>query len=303
MTVDVKEKKNPEIRRLVLAKKLYLHGCHHASARDKVSRMLAIHHFDNAVEIVLKCVATKYGVKPKKVYFHFEELLKEIEDLPLKEQIRGLHEIRNIVQHQGDIPSIDSVIKYKGYVEDFFKKVCDEIFNVSYEKLFLSELIENEELKEIVSKAETAFEKGEYKRCIELCDDALIAATFEEADIFGTAGLLTSYWGASDELKMVINKNYPEKYKEKDFYELAKELSRAILQLGQAATGMQFLDKYRIDFLKHRQIIETMDDLSDKELKNSAEFSLNFVTDLILKWQEEGMFRGKENKTSSSDSI
>lgn len=283
------EEKNSEIRRLVLAKKLYLHGCSHVSAKDKVSRMLAIHHFDNAVEIVLKCVATKKGFSPKGKYFVFEELL--VENLPLKEQIRGLHKIRNIVQHQGDIPSMESTIKYKGYVEDFFNEVCSRIFSVPYEKLYLSELIENEKLRELVLEAEVAFEKGEYKQCINLCENALISAIFDEADIFYTAGVLTGYWGASEELKTVIAKDYPEKYKGKDFYEFAKELSRALLQWGQAATGMQFLDEYRIDFLKHRQVVETLENLPNKELKDSTELSLNFVTNLILKWQEEQMFR------------
>ncbi len=70
------------------------------------------------------------------------------------------------------------------------------------------------------------------------------------------------------------------------------------------ACRRQFLNEYRIDFLKHRQIIETLEDLSDKELKDNAEFSLNFVTDLILKWQEERIFRGNEkNKLPSSDGI
>lgn len=304
MTINMEEKKNPEIKRLVLAKKLYLHGCSHTFTKDKVSRMLAIHHFDNAVEIVLKCIATKRGLEPKRGYFYFEEFLKKIEDLPLKEQIRGLHEIRNLVQHQGDIPPMESVIKYKGYAEDFFKKVCDEILGVSYERLYLSELIENKKLREKVLEAEVTFEKGKYKRCIELCDEALILATFEKADIFFTAGMLTGYWGASEELTMVISKDYPEKYKGKNFYELAKELSRAILQLGQAAASMQFLDEYRRNFLKHRQIIETLENSSDKELKDSAECSLNFVTDLILKWQEEGMFRRNEkSKLPSSDSV
>lgn len=296
MTIDIEEKKNSEIRRLVLAKKLYLHGCSHAGAKDKVSRMLAIHHFDNAVEIVLKCVATKCGViSSSKQEYRFKDLWNEIVqrdvNLPLKDQMFSLHDLRNFVQHQGDIPSMESVIKYKSYVEDFFNKVCSEIFGVSYEKLYFSELIKNKKLREQVLKAEAAFEKGEYKRCIELSEGALISAIFEEADIFGTAGMLTGYWGASEELKRVISKDYPEKYKEKDFYDPVRELSRAILQLGQAATGMQFLDEYRMDFLKHRQIIETLEDLSDKELKDNAEFSLNFITNLILKWQEEGMFR------------
>lgn len=297
MTVDMEEKKILEIRRLVLAKKLYLHGCGHASAKDEVSRMLAIHHFDNAIEIVLKCVATNCGgVSSSRQEHRFKDLWNEIVqqgmDLPLKDQAFSLHDLRNLIQHQGDIPSVEAVIKYKGYVEDFFKKVCSEIFNVPYEKLYLSQLIKNEKLREQVLEAEAAFEKGEFKQCIELCDEALTSASFEEADIFRTAGMLTGYSGASEEFKEVINKDYPEKYKEKEFYELAKELSKAILQLGLAATGMQFLDEYRMDFLKHSQIIETLEDLTGKELKDSAEFSLNFVTNLILKWQEEGMFKG-----------
>jgi hypothetical protein len=286
----MEKQKNSEIRRLVLAKMLYLHGCTHASRKDTVSRMLAIHHFDNAVEMVLRCVATKRGTKSRKKQLYFEELLEEIDDVPLKEQMSGLHRVRNAVQHQGDIPSTESVIKYRGHAEDFFKEVCREIFGVPYEELLLSELIENENLRRQLLKAEEAFGKEEYQRCIELCDEALRSATFEEADIFLNAGLLTGYWGASEELRAVLKQDYLEKYRGKDYFELARELRGAILQLGQATAGMQFLDEYRMDFLKHRQIVGNLEDLSDEELKNNAERSLNFVISLTLKWQEEEMF-------------
>lgn len=286
--------KNSEIRRLILAKKLYLHGYSHATNKDVVSRMLAIHNFDNAVEIVLKCVATKCQLKPKGKYFYFQELIEKIRTLPLRDQIKGLHDARNMVQHQGDIPDLEVVTKYKGYVEDFFRELVQKEFGVSYDKLYLSLLIENDKLREKILESESAFEKREYKRCIELCDDALISATFEEADLFYTAGVLTGYWGTAKEFENVISKDYIEKYKEKDFYEPVKELSRAILQLGQAATGMQFLDEYRIDFLKHRRVVETLEEVSNNELKENAEFSLNFVTNLILKWQEEGIFRNEQ---------
>jgi hypothetical protein len=285
----MEEKRNLEIRRLVLAKMLYLHGCTHASRKDDVSRMLAIHHFDNAVEMVLKCVATKGDTRSNKKQPSFEDLLQEKKDLPLKDEMRGLHKIRNAVQHHGDIPSMESVSKYRGYAEDFFKKVGREIFGVSYEELFLSELIVNENLRKLVFKAEEALGREEFKLCIELCDDALMAATFEEADLFRAAGMLTEYWGASEELKMVLSQDYLEKYTGTDHFELARELRGAILQWGQATTGMQFLDEYRMDFLKHRQIVKNLEDLSDEELKDNAESSLNFVTSLILKWQEEGL--------------
>lgn len=285
-----------EIKRLVLAKALYLHGCAHAFRGDSVSRMLAIHHFDNAIEIILKTLATRKRVRPNKQYFDFPELLKKIVDLPLKEQLRDLHSVRNNIQHQGDIPSIESVIKYKGYTEDFLREICNDQFNISYEQLFLSQLIDSEALRSQAIKAEEAFEKQEYKLCIEQCDEVLLSTVFEKADVFFAAGELTGCWGASDELRAVLRENYAEKYKGEDFYDLARELRGAILQWGQAATSMQFLDEYRMDFLKHRQMVKALDELSDSELRDNAELSLNFVIGLILKWQEQGVFKTKHSK-------
>jgi hypothetical protein len=273
----------------VLAKMLYLHGCTHASQKDNVSRMLAIHHFDNAVEIVLKCVVTRRGIRSKKTQLYFEDLLQAYDDLPLKEQMRGLHRMRNAVQHQGDVPSMESVIKYGGYTEDFFRQVCGAIFSLPYEELFLSELIESENLRKQMRKAEEAFGNEEYGLCIELCNDTLIAATFEEADVFQTAGMLIGYWGASEELRKVLAQDYLEKYRGEDYYELARELRGAILQWGQATAGMQFLDESRMDYLKYMQIVAVLGDLSGEELRDGAKFSLNFVTSLVLKWQEEGI--------------
>jgi len=278
------------IRQLVLAKSIYLHGCDQASRKDSVSRMLAIHHFDNAIETVLKCVVAKQDIKPKHKYFYFEELLQKVNDLPLKEQISGLHQVRNMMQHHGDIPSVESVIKYKGYTEDFLKNICWKEFNLSFEELYLSGLVENASLRERLLKAERAFGNEHFKECINLCDEVLIEAVFDEGDLFYSAGILTGYWGAADDLKTVLRENYLEKYKEKEYYELVKELRGAIVQWGQATTGMQFLGEYRMDFLKHRQIVETLETATDKQLKEAAEFCLRFVINLVLKWQAEGIF-------------
>jgi hypothetical protein len=291
-----KKSKNLDIRRLILAKKLYLHGCSHSFKKDEISRMLAIHNFDNAIEMILKCIATKYNiVSSSKREFKFKDLWDEIQkkdiNLPLKDQLFCLHDQRNIVQHQGDVPSLEAIIKYKGYVEDFFSEITKKEFGVSYDKLYLSELIENNKLREKIQKAEKAFGDEKYKRCIELCDDAFIAATFEEGDVISIAGMLTGYWSAGDELKKVISNNYVEEFKEKDFYSFAKDISKAILQLGQASTTMQFLDEYRKEFLEHRETIKNMESLSDEELKDRAKASLNFVTDITFKWQEEGILR------------
>ena len=76
-------------------------------------------------------------------------------------------------------------------------------------------------------------------------------------------------------------------YKKEKFFKPVKELSQALLQLGMSATGMQFLDEYRMDFLRFRIIVEKIDELNNEDLEEEAQFSLNFVTNLILKWQEE----------------
>lgn len=284
-----------QIRQLVLAKSLYLHGCTHASHKDDVSRMVAIHHFDNAIEMVLRCAVIE---KSKKLEKYFEQLLGQLDGLTLKEQMRSLHRLRNNIQHSGDIPSLDSVIKYKGYAEDFFIEVCDKVFSIPYDELYLSELIENSKLKEQVRIADEAFGKGKFQQCIKLCDDAFISATFEEANVFYSAGMLTGYWGASNEFKKVLKEDYLEKYRDKDYYDLASDLRGAVIQCGQAATGMQFLEEYRMDFLKYRRIIEAIEQLSTDELRNSAQFCLHFVTSVILKWQEQGVFCLKDPELS-----
>ncbi|HUV02360.1 MAG TPA: hypothetical protein VMW67_02765 [Desulfobacteria bacterium] len=292
-----------EIRRLVLAKKLYLHGCGHAVNKDEISKMLAIHNFDNVIELVLKCVATNFDIQNKKKNLDFkfkdlwnitnedEEYKKKNGMLPLKTQMFDLHDLRNTIQHQGDIPSYESVIKYKGYSEDFFRGVTEKIFNISYDGLYLSALIENEKLKKKVLNAEKAFADGDFRGCIKLCDGALIVAVFHIGDIPTKAGLMTGYWGASDELKEVFRDDCAEKYKDTSYYNFAQEISKALLQLGQASTSMQFLDEFRMDFLRHREQVDNLSDLPEEELKDSAQFSLDFVTNVILRWQEMGILK------------
>lgn len=101
--------------------------------------------------------------------------------------------------------------------------------------------------------------------------------------------MLTIYLGGSKEFKAVIGREYPNKYKGEKFHKPLKEISRAILQLGMSSTGMQFLGEYRMDFLKFRQKFEKLDKLSDIEIEEAAKMSLNFVTNLILKWQGDGI--------------
>lgn len=290
---------NSTKRRLALAKKLYMHGCRHARNKDAVSKMIAIHNFDNAAEFVTKVAADHLSLpySEKEFYSPLDALQKYFrqelgKELPLAKEIIELHRNRNRVQHGGTVPSIDTVQRFKDATEQFFSEIVTTIFKVSYEEIYLSMLVENDELKSKILEAEKALEQGQYQECVRLCDGAFIVATFDIGDIVSKAGVLTAYWGAGTELRNLIEEEFiQETYGNTDYGGLANEIGKALLQLGQASTSMQFLDEYRVGFLRHRELIDSLSNLSEKELSSGAQASLDFVTNIILKWQEEGLLR------------
>jgi hypothetical protein len=87
---------------------------------------------------------------------------------------------------------------------------------------------------------------------------------------------------------MTNKRRYLRGFKEPN-KKLASEFSDAVLEVGRIATSMQFLDNYRADFLRHRSTINRLDKLSKEELGDAASSSLDFVTNLMLKWQIEGV--------------
>jgi len=277
-----------DVRILVLAKAMFIRGCDFAQNKDEISRMLAIHVFDNVVEMILNLVAGGDKLPKDKRKINFYNLLEASRlDGTTKSQLSGLHDQRNPVQHHADIPDYETIIKYKAYTEDFLRDIFQNEFNISYDDVSLSLLIKDHELKELFSKAEKAFEEGNYKEAIEQSEKVLLKAVFDSANIFFKAGVLTGYFKTGDEFEKVIKNNYAEKYAGKDYYELAKEVSKAFLQLGQSATTMQFLGEYKTDFVEYRRRVENLDKIPDEKLKEEARHSLDFVINLLLKWQEE----------------
>ena len=284
-----------ELRKLALAKYIFLHGCSHVNNRDEISRMLAIHHFDFAVEMVLKAIALKHNIllsskQDPRFKDLWNKLVQEGVKLPLKSEIFALHDERNLVQHSGIIPSLEAVKRFEASTEIFLREVIKEELNISFDELSLSQLIVNTRLRELVKKAEGMFIVGKYRDCILTCDEVLAEAIFNAGDVFGKAGMLAGYFSIpGDEFIRVISENYAEKYRDKEFYMPVKDLSRAVLQLGRAATTMQFLDEYRVKFIRFRRIVENLEQIPKEELEKEARSALNFVTGLILKWQEEGV--------------
>jgi hypothetical protein len=278
------------LKRLVLAKLLYIHGCKSASNKDVVSRMVAIHLFDTAVGMILDCIIIKHEISLRGKEYTFgakwNRISNENVNLTLRNELRAVHELRNLVQHHGEIPSSKKVIESEAYVKSFFADICRVQFKTSYDDIRLSQLIDNNQLKDKILKAESALKRKNFKECMILCDDALLSIVKEH--IIPNAGYMVGYFGLTKDFYEVVQNNYPEKYKEKDIYELACELSKAIGEVTLAVSSMQFFDEFRMAFLRHRKRFEQMDTLTDEKLEQGANSSLGFVTEIILKWQGEG---------------
>lgn len=165
---------NVTLKRLLFTKRLYLHGTLHSKNNTEIDRFMAIHHFDNSVELFLKIFATNEGILPTvKQDFNFKDLWNQVRTalekrtpsycLPLKDQMFNLHETRNLAQHQGDAPSHDTVIKYQEYTRDFFITCFKDIFDIEYDNVYASILVKDEKIRDALIEAEQKMESNDFK--------------------------------------------------------------------------------------------------------------------------------------------
>jgi len=165
-------------KKLVYVKRLHMHAQEHMLNGTDFDKMLAIHHFDNAVELLLKCVAAEYEISlgdPLRLTFHnlWREVSKEYKqrlgsELPKKTEIFQLHRIRTDVQHWGISPfSLEFVKDFDEYTHDFVQKILNSVFGLKYDELFLSSLVKDSKIRTLLTDAERHFADEALKEAIE----------------------------------------------------------------------------------------------------------------------------------------
>lgn len=268
-------------KRLIYVKKLYLHGREHIAYQTEFDRMIALHHLDNAVELLLRCVATRYGVTFRRSLFvTFPTLWDEVNQrfpLPKKTEMFRLHNFRSNVQHWGISPFSSEVVnRFEVYVSDFIREVLEQAFGLNFEELFMSSLVEDKTLRKILTIAEKAFEKGEYTKCVRFADAAFNEAFWEQRKNFG----FFVPFGKKEFLEetvdivhiLAMGIGYRDYRKYKNFAPRAtwddeKENIRYPRSLSEVFRG------------------KGTDELEkEKYSRENAVFSLNFVLDCLLRW-------------------
>ena len=157
-------------RRLVLIKYLYKTGVEQSKQPESFAGF-SILSFHDSVEMLLVLIAEK---KRKKKQEHFLDYWNVIKDLPYKEAMENLNNVRKMLKHHGIFPNKDEIdrcrIDAKVFLADCFK--C--YFGFELDDLSLSSLIAFDSVKEDVDRAELLMKEGRNYECLEKCKTAFI---------------------------------------------------------------------------------------------------------------------------------
>ena len=88
-----------------------------------------------------------------------------------------------------------TVDRFKPRTENFISGVLGDIFHKTISEIHMASLINSDALRPLILQAEPHFQQQKFRECIEVCEKALVKATFGAGDLDGKAGLLTGYWG------------------------------------------------------------------------------------------------------------
>lgn len=153
------------LRRLAIAKEMYLQGLRNAEMETSVNSILAILNFDYSLETFLKATLLdkNFPITHKTGrYKMFDDLITDFKSIysnnNIISEIENLHKLRNDVQHNVVIPSIAEVNRHKSTVRLFIDDVCTTIYqnSITFESISLSFLVDSQVEKIILNEMENA---------------------------------------------------------------------------------------------------------------------------------------------------
>jgi hypothetical protein len=276
-------------KRLIYVKSLYMHGHQHIPYGTEFDRMIAIHHFDNAVELILKCVATQYGISfkhPLTVIFPtlWDNVNEKYEqdqnsELPKKTEMFQLHNIRSDVQHWGISPfSLEISSRFDVYTLDFIQMLLDSVFGLKYNELFVSSLINDEEIRKFLTEAEKDLGDEKWKDVVHKVSLAFALAKLKTENKL-------NIFSPFHELSSLSFTNLREFREIKDGFEKLTDAVKVLALNIDYEKYTKFEENTPAVFLPYQgepQIQETRDLNYTRE---NALFCFDFVLDSILKWR------------------
>lgn len=152
---------------LVSTKMILEHGIIHMNDTSRIGRLLAIHHAHQAIELSLRARAEQLRERP----YNYDEIKKVLKRhnvvIPYERSLDELNTTRNLAQHHGQIPDQTTVLKLVSIAREFLIDFWLEEFDVKYEDISLLKQVQDQELQEILEKAEKLLNKQKFDEAVE----------------------------------------------------------------------------------------------------------------------------------------
>lgn len=291
-------------RRLLLAKEFYLQAKENSRKVDSVSKMMAIHNFHIAIEITLKAIILKYGIRTdKQLNIDFESMMSEISNkitdkkIPFRQELRSLNSLRGLIQHQGIEPDITSLEDFEIITRKFLHESFIEYFNVDFNNLSRIDLISDILVKDLAKGALKALEEKDFLKSAVILEGGFQLLTVSITHSLLKTKFNTPFFVTSD----LSNLNLPKELRE--VYTPIKKAIEKIyerIQLSDSfsallGSGINLADLKRfqnkpfvLDFsISGNPIVQTTQDINLTE--NYSYWSLDFFTSTVLLWQKNGL--------------
>ena len=289
-------------KKLVLVKQLYQRAVLDSQrAASKLKRILAIIEFDLAIETILKTfVGALDTTKTPDSDFH-----KLIEQANLSLRVANLGSVsdeahikyirrtRNNAQHQAIYPNETELSDCRTYTRDFLYAIATQVWGIDFEKISLSELIEDSDIKQFILDAYQNFEEQNYSVVVDLASEGMDRAlSFVEDAIIGNFSSFISGIALTDSFRKgndeYLLHDSHHSHDEREMLDVFKRMRKVLIYLA--------LDIDISEFEKYEQIVGytyfTMDDKhhrhSDIETvsQDNAEFVLTYCINTIARIEE-----------------
>jgi len=292
-----KEKENPPIiaRRLLLAKEFYYHALDRSLNAGALGKMIAVHNFHVAIEIVLKSILLHYEIRTEKTLnIDFDSMLSEIDNhfksakkkLSYRQEIRNLNQLRNIVQHHAMEPEASTMDDWKIFTRRFLQKAYEDYFETSFEKISRINFIQDSLLKQLLSNADSEIQNNDYQKAALYITGAFEYASSSIAAFLPHEGFNSSFFVTSHldmrEIREAFNKTF-SRIRESEHLAaiLGSGVSLADLKRFETVTPGVMLAMGGHPWFSTRPGMEFTE--------SDAKWSLHFVVNSITSWQHQGL--------------
>ena len=235
-------------KKLILVKQLYQQAVIQSSSKHSmVSRILSVIGFDLAVETVLKAIVGSLTTT-KTPADSFQSLVQQTDSLlnsmslpqiPDKAKIQHVHSLRNDAQHKAKYPNESDVNDSQTYVKDFLQKIITDVWDISFEKISLTDLVQHKQVKDFLVKAEIALSQNDYELAVRQAAFGLTFALNHVEEAF--VGYKSSFTRA-----IFVDGPFGELKADKDLLRTIQRMQETLLYIS---LGMNFRD-----YMHFRQI-------------------------------------------------